>query len=208
MTEFERQNQTQGEFIDEYEPEVKDEGPNYGQWNQGPYPNEPQNNGPWNNGPYPNGPQNNGQWNNGPYPNGPQNNGQWNNGPYSNGPYQNPYNPYNRPPKRRNGFATAALVSGIMALLNLCCFSFPTAIIMGVGAISIAIISKKGEPMTKTAIAAVVLGVIAIVLGVVEFFYSLWLSDLLKDPANIAMFNQLVERFEREFAAQASGAAQ
>ena len=57
--------------------------------------------------------------------------------------------------------------------------------------------------MTKPAKAAVVLGVIAIILGVVEFFYSLWLSDLIKDPANIAMVNQLVEQVQREMAAQA-----
>lgn len=105
--------------------------------------------------------------------------------------------------KQTNGFAAASLASGIFALLNLCCFNFPSCIILGVGAISIAIISKKGEPMTKTAIAAVVLGVSAIILGLVEFFYSLWLTDLLKDPDNIAMFNQLFEQIQNEMAAQA-----
>ncbi len=178
MTEFEKQNQTE-------------------------YTEESQNHGP-----YPNGPQYNQQWNNGPYPNEPQYNQQWNNGPYPNEPYKNPYNPYQRNPKKKNGFATAALASGIFALLNLCCFNFTSCIILGVGAISVAIISKKGEPMTKTAVAAVVLGAIAIVLGVVEFFYSLWLSDLLKDPDNIAMFNQMFEQIQNELAAQTSAAAQ
>ena len=111
--------------------------------------------------------------------------------------------PYKRDPKKKNGFATAALCSGIFAILNLCCFNFPSCIILGVGAISIAFISKKEAPMTKPAKAAVVLGVIAIILGVVEFFYSLWLSDLIKDPANIAMVNQLVEQVQREMTAQA-----
>ena len=127
----------------------------------------------------------------------------WNNGPNPNEPYRNPYNPYNRTPKKKNGFATAAFCSGIFALLNLCCFNFPSCIILGVGAISIAIISKKGEPMTKTAITAVVLGVIAIILGLVEFFYSLWLTDLIKDPNNIAMFNQLFDQVQNEMATQA-----
>lgn len=132
-----------------------------------------------------------------------QNQNQWNNGPNPNEPYRNPYNPYSQTPKKKNGFATFALFSGIFALLNLCCFNFPSCIILGVGAISIAIISKKGEPMTKTAVTAVVLGVIAIVLGVVEFFYSLWLSDLMKDPNNIAMFNQMIEQIQNEMATQA-----
>ena len=111
--------------------------------------------------------------------------------------------PYKRDPKKKNGFATAALCSGIFAILNLCCFNFPSCIILGVGAISIAIISQKEAPITKPAKAAIVLGVIAIVLGVVEFFYSLWLSDLIKDPANIAMINQLVEQVQGGMAAQA-----
>ena len=130
-----------------------------------------------------------------------QNQNPWNHGP--NEPYKNPYNPYKKNPKQKNGFATAALFSGIFALLNLCCFNFPSCIILGVGAISIAIISKKGEPMTKTAITAVVLGAIAIVLGVVEFFYSLWLSDLMKDPNYIVMFNQMFEQLQNEMATQA-----
>ena len=111
--------------------------------------------------------------------------------------------PYKQVPKKKNGFATAALCSGIFAILNLCCFNFSSCIILGVGAISIAIISKKEAPMTRPAKAAVVLGVIAIVLGVIEFFYSLWLSDLIKDPANIAMINQLIEQVQGEVAAQA-----
>ena len=61
--------------------------------------------------------------------------------------------------------------------------------------------------MTRTAIAGVVLGVITIILGVVEFFYSLWLSDLLKDPQYITMFNQLMEQFEQQIAAQTAGSA-
>ena len=112
-------------------------------------------------------------------------------------------NPHNRAPKKKNGFATAALCSGVFAILNLCCFNFPSCIILGVGAISIAIISQKEAPITKPDKAAIVLGVIAIVLGVVEFFYSLWLSDLIKDPANIAMINQLVEQVQGGMAAQA-----
>ncbi len=124
----------------------------------------------------------------------------WNHGSDSNEPYRNPYNPYKR--TQKNGYATAALCSGIFALLNLCCFNFPSCIILGVGAISIAFISKKDGTMTKTAVTAVVLGVIAIILGVIEFFYSLWLTDLIKDPNNIAMFNQMFEQIQKEMAAQ------
>ena len=195
---------------------------NAGEWqntpnNGEPYWNAPQNNGgqywnePQNNsGQYWNGPQNNGgqywnepQNNGGQYWNGPQNNGgQYSNGPQNN-PYVNPYNPYPpKQPKKKNGFATGALFCGIFGLLSLCCFAFTTSIIMGVGAISFAIISKKDQPFTTTAIIAIVLGAIAIVLGVGEFFCSLWLSDLMKDPAYIQMFNQFMEQMEQEVATQ------
>lgn len=183
--------------------------PPQGPYGGGPYNNDPYYNGPYNNGPYNNGSYNNGPQGNGPYNHNPYNSGPYNNGPYNNGPYNNPYNPYDapRPPKQKNGFATTSLICGIIGLLNLCCFSFPTAIVMGVAAISFAVISKKGQALTGTAIAGIVLGVFAIILGIVEFFYSLWLADLLKDPEYITMFNQLMEQFEQQIAKQAADAA-
>ena len=86
----------------------------------------------------------------------------WQNAPQNGGPYPPPYSnpgPYNQyppygngyPPKPKNGFATASLVVGIFALLSLCCFAFPLSIIMGVGAVIFAVISKKGQPMYGTA---------------------------------------------------------
>ena len=151
--------------------------------------------GPW---------MNQGGWQNGGQGQNPENG--WQNGGPGQGPY-NPYDPYgNMPPKprkQRNGFATGALICGVLGLLNLCCFAFPTAIIFGVGAISFAVISKKGQPMSKTAIVAVVLGIIVILLGVGEFVYSLKLIEIMKDPEHIAEFNQLFEQFEQFMEEQA-----
>lgn len=58
---------------------------------------------------------------------------------------QPPYwqNQPQRPRREKNSFATISLISGIFALLTLCCFAFPVAIICGVGAVCFAIISKK-----------------------------------------------------------------
>ncbi len=193
MTEFEKQDYVEYKDVPQNEvPEPQVNGAQEPeQWNQNPEP--------WNNGQFHNAPQNDGQWNQNQWNNGPQYNGQWNpnQGPQNQRPYQNPYNPYERNPKK-NGFATSALLTGIFAVLNLCCFTFTSAIILGVGAICIAIISKRDEPFTKKAIIAMVLGGIAILGGIAEFFYSLWLSDLMRDPANIEMFNQLFEQFEKE----------
>ena len=163
---------------------------------QNPYWQNPQN------GQIP--PQNPGQ---NPYWQNQQNSGQF---PPQNGqpPYwQNQYNngqpPYwqnqpQRPRREKNSFATISLISGIFALLTLCCFAFPVAIICGVGAVCFAIISKKGQPFRGTAAAGIILGVIAVLLGIGEFFYVLTITNLMKDPANAAAFNEFFEQFQRQ----------
>ncbi|MFQ7581929.1 hypothetical protein DXB03_07670 [Lachnospiraceae bacterium OF11-28] len=142
-----------------------------------------------------------------PYWQNQQNSGQF---PPQNGqpPYwQNQYNngqpPYwqnqpQRPRREKNSFATISLISGIFALLTLCCFAFPVAIICGVGAVCFAIISKKGQPFRGTAAAGIILGVIAVLLGIGEFFYVLTITNLMKDPANAAAFNEFFEQFQRQ----------
>ncbi len=183
------------------ETQAADQNPQNGQ------PIPPQNNGqdpywqnPQNDGQIP--PQNPGQ---NPYWQNQQNSGQF---PPQNGqpPYwQNQYNngqpPYwqnqpQRPRREKNSFATISLISGIFALLTLCCFAFPVAIICGVGAVCFAIISKKGQPFRGTAAAGIILGVIAVLLGIGEFFYVLTITNLMKDPANAAAFNEFFEQFQ------------
>ena len=181
----------------------------YWQNSQNGQPIPPQNSGqdsywqnPQNGQPIP--PQNNGQP---PYWQNQQNGGQF---PPQNGqpPYwQNQYNngqpPYwqnqpQRPRREKNSFATISLISGIFAILTLCCFAFPVAIICGVGAVCFAIISKKGQPFRGTAVAGIVLGVIAVLLGIGEFFYVLTITNLMKDPANAAAFNEFFEQFQKQ----------
>ena len=130
-----------------------------------------------------------------PYWQNQQNSGQF---PPNNG--QPPYwqNQPQRPRREKNSFATISLISGIFALLTLCCFAFPVAIICGVGAVCFAIISKKGQPFRGTAAAGIILGVIAVLLGIGEFFYVLTITNLMKDPANAAAFNEFFEQFQRQ----------
>ena len=101
-----------------------------------------------------------------------------------------------KPKKERNGRATAALVGGIIALLNLCCFSFTTAIIMGVASISMAIMSKKDKKLTLPARIAIFLGSGAIVFGVAEYVYMLNLLEYVKQPENISQFNHMIKEVE------------
>ena len=43
-----------------------------------------------------------------------------------------------------------------------------------------------------------ILGVIAVLLGIGEFFYVLTITNLMKDPANAAAFNEFFEQFQRQ----------
>lgn len=106
------------------------------------------------------------------------------------------------PKKQKNGFATASLACSVCALLDLCCFTFPLAVIMGMDAIAFAIVSKKGQPMSGTAIAGTVLGVLAVALGVAEFFASLYIYDLMRDPELIPYFNEWFRQIEQVMAEQ------
>ena len=114
-------------------------------------------------------------------------------GPWPNQPYRGP-----EPPRQKNSYATVSLVSGIFGLLTLCCMAFPIAIILGVGAIAFAVISKQGRPMTGPAIAGIILGAFCIVLGIGEFLYILAVSAFMKDPENAAMFNEIYNQLEQQ----------
>ena len=43
--------------------------------------------------------------------------------------------------------------------------------------------------------AGIILGVIVVLLGIGEFFYVLTITNLMKDPANAAAFNEFFEQF-------------
>ena len=161
--------------------------PPYGNGQQ-PYGQNPHGQNPYGSGQQPHG-QN-------PYGNGQPPYGQ--NNPYGSGPWPN--QPYRgpEPPKQKNSYATVSLVSGIFGLLTLCCMAFPIAIILGVGAIAFAVISKQGRPMTGPAIAGIILGAFCIVLGIGEFLYILAVSAFMKDPENAAMFNEIYNQLEQQ----------
>lgn len=184
MADYEDQNSSEYKDMNQ-QTQAADLNPqNAGNAPQDPNPAQPDRQNP---------PQNNGQ---DPYWQNQQNGGQI---PPQN-PGQDPYwqNQPQRPRREKNSFATISLISGIFAILTLCCFAFPVAIICGVGAVCFAIISKKGQPFRGTAVAGIILGVIAVLLGIGEFFYVLTITNLMKDPANAAAFNEFFEQFQKQ----------
>ena len=110
---------------------------------------------------------------------------------------QNAFDPHYRK-KPTNTFAALSLGCGIAGILSLCCMGFPFAIVMGVGAVCFAVLSRQGRPMYGSAIVGIILGVTAVILGIVEFVYILALSNLAKDPANAAIINQFMDQIEQQ----------
>ena len=177
----------------DWQAQPQDQNPQSGWQNQPQNPN-PQNN--WQDPPQNPGAQPGPGGQQPPYGSGQPPYGQ--NNPYGSGPW--PDQPYRgpEPPKQKNSYATVSLVSGIFGLLTLCCMAFPIAIILGVGAIAFAVISKQGRPMTGPAIAGIILGAFCIVLGIGEFLYILAVSAFMKDPENAAMFNEIYNQLEQQ----------
>lgn len=111
---------------------------------------------------------------------------------------QNRREPERKTPKKESGFAVASLIVGLFGILTLCCSAFPVAIIMGVGAVCFAVISKNGEPFCGLAIAGIVLGVIAVLGGVAEFALLMAFTSLLDNPEDAAVINQLYNELYQE----------
>lgn len=123
------------------------------------------------------------------------NDNQYNNGP-ENGRNQGG-NTANRPPKQPNGMATVSLICGIIGVLSLCaCIAFPLSIILGVAAIVLSFLSRKGEPFTGMAIAGLVLGILALILGVAEGLYMIAVNFMLRDPQMSSMFDQILDQYQ------------
>lgn len=103
-----------------------------------------------------------------------------------------------RPKKPQPGsMAVISMILGILGLLSLCmCIAFPFSILMGAAAICLSILSKKGGPFCGFAIAGLVLGILAVVFGVLEFFYLMFVSQLLNDPVFSQMMEEMMKMYE------------
>ena len=105
--------------------------------------------------------------------------------------------PGGRPVRQPNGTATASLICGIIGTLSLCaCIAFPLSIILGVAAIILSFLSRKGEPFTGLAIAGLVLGILSLILGVAEWCYMVAINVMPRDPQMSSMFDQILDQYQ------------
>ena len=119
---------------------------------------------------------------------------------YNQGPNQNPY--YTVPgqgqgqplKKEINPMAVTSMVLGIFSIIS-CCAS-PLAVLLGIGGIVLAILSKKGKPMSGFAIAGIVLSAVGLVISLAFFAYYLFVLSMMKDPRYASFFNEILEQYE------------
>ena len=121
----------------------------------------------------------------------------YNQGYYQN-PNQNPYYtvpPQGQPPKKEsNPMAVTSMVLGIFSIIS-CCAS-PLAVLLGIGGIVLAILSKKGQPMSGFAIAGIILSALGLIISLAFFAYYLFVLSMMKDPRYAAFFNEILEQYE------------
>ena len=81
-------------------------------------------------------------------------------------PQEQPYNFTPPPAKQPNGYATAALILGIISvvLCSCSCISIVTAVL----AIVFAVLSRKGQPMQGKALGGMICGIVALVMVVLS----------------------------------------
>lgn len=103
----------------------------------------------------------------------------------------------NKPPvKRVNNMALISMLCGIFGTLALCCcIAFPLSIILGVAAITLSVLSRKGGPFSGYAIAGLVFGILSLILGVAEGFYMIAVNYMLRDPNMAPIFDQIMEQY-------------
>ena len=111
---------------------------------------------------------------------------------------QNPYYtvpPQGQPPKKEsNPMAVTSMVLGIFSIIS-CCAS-PLAVLLGIGGIVLAILSKKGQPMSGFAIAGIILSALGLIISLAFFAYYLFVLSMMKDPRYAAFFNEILEQYE------------
>ena len=90
--------------------------------------------------------------------------------------------------------AVTSMVLGIFSIIS-CCAS-PLAVLLGIGGIVLAILSKKGKPMSGFAIAGIILSAIGLIISLAFFAYYLFVLSMMKDPRYASFFNEILEQYQ------------
>lgn len=99
--------------------------------------------------------------------------------------------------EQTNTTARFSFLCGLSGVLFLCgCVAFPAAILCGVAAICLAIMSKKGQPFSKYAIFGLMFGILSLLFGILEFGYLIMANILVRDPQFAPIFDEVMQQYQ------------
>lgn len=103
-----------------------------------------------------------------------------------------------QPPQNKNNMALASLIVGIFACIS-CCIP-PFQFFLGMIGLLLAIFSKKGKPFQGTAMAGLILSIIALVFSVAMVAYIYIVGVLVRtDPTFAQMYNEMYNTMMEQY---------
>lgn len=102
-----------------------------------------------------------------------------------------------RPTPPKNNHAMAALTISMCALLSTFCCFLPGGLVLGVLSIVLAILSKKGQPFCGRAIAALIIGILAVAANLAVFACMMLAYYFSESPVYGPMFNDMVRQYQQ-----------
>lgn len=96
---------------------------------------------------------------------------------------------------RSQRYASMSLMCGILAFFSLS-LSFSAAILIGMSANVLFVLSKEeGRPRRGSAVAGLILGIISVIFGVIEFFCLIQVYHMISDPRYAPFFDQAMQLY-------------
>ncbi len=97
---------------------------------------------------------------------------------------------------RSQRYALMSLTCGAIAFFSLS-LSFSAAILIGMSANVLFVLSKEeGQPRNRSAVIGLILGIISVVFGVIEFFCLVKVYHMISDPQYAPFFDQAMQLYD------------
>lgn len=96
----------------------------------------------------------------------------------------------------QNTQALTAMILSIFSLLSTFCCCLPAGLMLGILSVVLAVLSKKGQPFKGHAIAALIMGSLAVAANLAMFacmMLAYWLSE---SPIYGPMFNETIRQYQ------------
>lgn len=96
----------------------------------------------------------------------------------------------------KDRLAVYSLACGILGLLTCCCMNPPFQMILGGGAVILALASRSTvSPLSLPAKIGLGLGILSAALSLLVFGQFMWAMDIVRDPENAGLVRDIYDQF-------------